>query len=204
MAARDSLSDHWLNMDHRTQARVLPALEVGLSTEDEAFLQHCLQSKRKEVRKVAGDLLTRLPESALVSQLFELAAEVIQLKAGKLSLNLPDSIPGISKEYGIYPSGSKMPGGLKIDWLRQLISRIPFSRWTSVWKKSASEMVQLFAETQNALPFLNALNESLLRFPEPEGQEALIRWWLLSGQEVLWNNKKREGIIASDLGSVFQ
>ena len=203
VAARDSLSDHWLNLDHRTQARVLQALEVNLGEEDEAFLVHCLQSKRKEVRVVAGDLLARLPKSALVEQLFELAANVLERKAGKLQINLPESIPGISKEYGIYPTGSKMPGGLKINWLQQLISRIPFSRWTSSWKVSAAEVVQLFAQTNNAVSFLGALNESLLRFPDQEGHEALIRWWLLSGQEVLWNNKNGKKLLLQTSADFF-
>ncbi|MEL7421373.1 MAG: DUF5691 domain-containing protein [Bacteroidota bacterium] len=202
-AARDSLSDHWLNLDHRAQARVLPALAVNLSPADEAFLQHCLSSKRKEVRVAAGDLLTRLPESALVEQLFLLASEVLQFQGKQLKLKLPEHIPGVSKEYGIYPTGSKMPGGLKVNWLQQVLSRIPISRWTGQWKISAFELVQLMTQTERSLPLLQALNESLMRFPEEEGQQALIRWWLLGGQEVLWNNKKAKALLPQTTADFF-
>ena len=203
VAARDSLSDHWLNLDHRTQARVLPALAVNLSAKDEAFLQHCLESKRKEIRIAAGDLLTRLPESDLVEQLFLLAKDVLQYQGNRLKIVLPERIPTGSKAYGIYPTGSKMPGGLKVNWLQQLVGRIPFSHWTQHWKITAPELVQLFTQVDNALLLLQALNESLLRHPETAGRQALIRWWLLSGQEVLWNNKKAKALLPQTEAAFF-
>lgn len=202
-AARDSLMDHWLNLDHRVQARVLPALEEQLSSEDEAFLQHCLQAKRKAIRQAAADLLGRLPESTYVKDIFNLLQDMLQLQGGHLQMDIPDELPEAAKAYGIYPTGSKMPGGLKVNTLQQLLARVPFSFWIDNWKTKPFDWVQTLANAPHGQALLKALNESLLRFPEPAGQQALVRWWLLSGQETLWNNKAAKALLEQSTEDFF-
>ncbi len=202
-AARDSLSDHWLNLDHRAQARVLPALATKLSTADEAFLEHCLQASRKNIRQAASELLCQLPDSALVEKISALAATAISMGKQAVQIDAGDDLPNTIKTYGIDPTGSKLPGGLQLNAVLQLIARTPFSRWTKHWKMSAAEVVRAFANNERGLLLLQALNESLLRLPEEEGQEALIKWWLLSGQETLWNNKNAKALLATASPAFF-
>lgn len=202
-AARDSLSDHWLNLDHREQARVLPALEEGLSSADEAFLEHCLQASRKGIRQAAADLLGQLPESTYVQAVFDLLQTVLQLDQGKVSFELGDDLPEQARNFGVYPTGSKIPGGLQVNTLQQLLARVPFSRWTQLWNIKPFELVQAFANAAHGLLLLKALNESLLRFPEQEGQQALVRWWLLSGQENGWNTKPGKALLELSTAEFF-
>lgn len=202
-AARDSLSDHWLNLDHRAQGRVLPALEEGLSEADESFLNHCLQASRKGIRQTAADLLGRLAESQYVQDVFDQLQSELTLKQGKLLVELSDELPEWAKRYGVYPTGSKMPGGLKVNTLQQLLARVPFSFWTKAWAIQPFDLVHAFANAQHSQALLKAINESLLRFPEQEGQQALVRWWLLSGQETLWNSKSGKALLELSTPAFF-
>ncbi len=100
-AARQSLTDHWLELDHKAQGRILPALAEGLTSNDETFLDHCRLAKRKNVRSVAADLLASLPESSLQDRLWEHAQSCLVLKANKLELILPEDLPKATQEDGI-------------------------------------------------------------------------------------------------------
>ncbi|WP_367392477.1 DUF5691 domain-containing protein [Lewinella sp. LCG006] len=187
-AALQSLTDHWLEMDHQTQARVLPALAEGLSEQDEAFLEHCRLAKRKNVRLAATELLASLPASRLQDRLWEHAQECLPLKANKLELNLPEDLPKATEEDGIYLTGSKTPGGLRLNWLQQLLERIPFARWENHWQKAPLDIIQMVAKVSYGNQLLQAFTKSLLRHPDLGGTEAMIKWWLLTDQQSLWNN----------------
>jgi hypothetical protein len=187
-AALQSLTDHWLEMDHQAQARVLPALAEGLSEKDEAFLEHCRLAKRKNVRLAATDLLASLPASRLQDRLWEHAQECLPLQANKLELILPEDLPKATEEDGIYPTGSKTPGGLRLNWLQQLLERIPFTRWENHWQKAPLEIIQMVAKVSYGNQLLQAFTKSLLRHPNLGGTEAMIKWWLLTDQQSLWNN----------------
>lgn len=187
-AALQSLTDHWLEMDHQAQARVLPALAEGLSEKDEGFLEHCRLAKRKNVRLAATDLLASLPQSSLQDRLWEHAQHCLVFQANKLELNLPEDLPKATEEDGIYPTGSKTPGGLRLNWLQQLLERIPFARLESHWQKAPLDIIQMVAKVSYGNQLLQSLTKSLLRHPNLGGTEAMIKWWLLTDQQSLWNN----------------
>lgn len=202
-AARESLTDHWLQLDHKTQARLLPALSEGLKADDEAFLEHCLQAKRKEVRKAAANLLSRLADSQLVGRLWGYAQSSLLLKDGKVICELPEELPRETEADGIYPTGSKTPGGLKLNWLQQIVAGIPLLYWVDHWKKTPWEIIHLIANGPHSTTILNAFTESLIRFPDTVGTEAVIKWWLLSGQESLWNNNTAKQLLKQTSVSFF-
>jgi hypothetical protein len=196
-AARVSLESQWPNLDHKAKAKFLPSLQTGLSLEDEAFLTIALEENRKGVRLAAADLLTQLPDSQLVQQLSVIAADALVLKNDKLVLNLPDDVPKHTQALGIYPTGSKQAGGLKLNWLVQILERVPFTYWEKRWNKAAAQLIPLFAQATYGLVLLQAITASLNRFPHPEAQTALIRWWLLSGQETQWNKAAAKQLLLS-------
>jgi hypothetical protein len=202
-AARSSLEAQWPDLDHKAKAKYLPGLQTGLSLDDEDFLDQALQESRKGVRLAAADLLTQLPDSQLVQQLSAIADDVIQIKDGKLSLNLPEDLPKNTQTYGIYPTGSKQAGGLKINWLVQLLERIPFAFWEKRWDKPAAKLIPIFAQSTYGLVFLQAITAGLNRFPNREAQTVLIRWWLLSGQDTHWSKPAAKQLLASATDDQF-
>lgn len=138
--ARELLQESWAGEATDSRATLLEALEVGLSLEDEDFLETCLDDKRKEVRKSASDLLNKLPESKLVARMVERVKPlltykpggVLGLKKASLEVRLPekfekdwarDSIEQKNVPYGI---------GEKAWWLQQMVGRVPPSTWGNV------------------------------------------------------------------------
>jgi hypothetical protein len=62
-----------------TRARFVQALQIGLSVEDEPFLENCLDDRGQQVRKAAVALLTRLPESRLGCRMIERLAQIVKV-----------------------------------------------------------------------------------------------------------------------------
>jgi hypothetical protein len=202
-AARESLVLEWPLLPPKAQARLLPALAAELAPEDEVFLETALQHSRKEVRLVAAGLLASLPTSLLVQRLWQQAREALQLVSGRLVMELPEHLPKATQADGIYPTGSKAPGGLKLNWLCQLVARTPFYFWERHWQKTPAEVIGLFVPAPHSLPLLQALTDSLNRFPYAAGEAALIKWWLLTGQETYWNNVSGRQLLENSSPQLF-
>lgn len=193
--ARQSLTDHWLEFDHKQQAQLLPAIQENLDPADEPFLEHCRLAKRKDVRLAASELLANLPESELSKRCWKHAQAALSMSEKSIELVLPEKVPKITQGDGIYPTGSKMPGGLRLNWLLQLLERIPFSRWATHWQKPPLDILQRLAKATYGTQLLQALTQSLLRHPDLAGTEAMIKWWLLSDQQSLWNQPSAKALL---------
>ncbi|PTM14753.1 MAG: hypothetical protein DA408_01685 [Bacteroidetes bacterium] len=202
-AARESLVLQWPLLLPKVQARLLPALATGLAPADEVFLETALQHSRKEVRLVAAGLLASLPTSLLVQRLWQHAQAALHLVGGQLVIELPEHLPKATQADGIYPTGSKAPGGLKLNWLCQLVARIPFYFWERHWQKTPAEVIGLFVKAPHTLPLLQAVTDSLNRFPYAAGEAALIKWWLLTGQETYWNTPAGRQLLENSTPQLF-
>jgi hypothetical protein len=66
-AAREFLRQVWSTEPPSTRAALVRALDDGLSLDDERFLDHLLQDRRKDVRAAAAGLLSKLPGSRLMA-----------------------------------------------------------------------------------------------------------------------------------------
>ena len=134
----------------RDRAILLPAIAVGLSLEDEAFLQDLLtQDRSKEVRAVAARLLSRLPESAFSKRMAGALAELFSGAKwwGKSwKVEPPETYRPEWKADGIE---EKPPAGIKLGerawWLRQLVANAPLSWWTEGLKQSPAEILKTAA-----------------------------------------------------------
>ena len=69
--ARSQLQNIWSQERAPERASLLEVLEVGLSVDDEPFLEVALVDKSKQVRDVATRSLAQIPESKLVQRMIE-------------------------------------------------------------------------------------------------------------------------------------
>ncbi|MEZ4984042.1 MAG: DUF5691 domain-containing protein [Saprospiraceae bacterium] len=201
--ALQSLVAAWSDMDHKEKSRLLPALVAGLSQADEPFLETCLSEPRKEVRIAAAELLSRLPDSQLVSRCFHAARGILNWGQNRMVVQLPHEVPKSAASDGIYPTGSKLPGGLPLNWAQQLVARIPITYWTKHWEQPLAPIIIAFTAAQYAKQWQWALAESLLRFPNEEAARILIKWWLINAPLETWNAPVVQDLLRQTSNEVF-
>lgn len=129
-AARQLLAEDWPSLLADERARLLGSLATGLGPEDEDFLEHALDDRRKEVRTVAADLLLRLPDSAYTRRLVAEARVSLRLRDGVLIVDPPTELPDDLRRVGV---SAKPPGrmGERAWWFEELVARVPLAAWTT-------------------------------------------------------------------------
>jgi hypothetical protein len=131
--ARQALSDAWRVEPPEQRAALLPALAVGLSGDDEDFLEAALDDRRKEVRAPAQRLLAGLPGSRLSQRMLARLLPLMQverrlLRAPRLQLSLPVECDAAMRRDGI--GADPWPGlGEKAGWVVDMLSAVDPRVW---------------------------------------------------------------------------
>jgi hypothetical protein len=145
--ARESLASNWAQESPKDRAGFLEALRFGLSLDDEAFLEAALDDRRKEVRGVAVDLLTRLPESALRRRMIERVRPLIIFKLNKvrrktIEVTLPEACDKAMQRDGVEPKPYYQSIGEKAWWLQQMLRLIPPKVWSQESGWTIGELIE--------------------------------------------------------------
>lgn len=152
--ARELLTESWAKESPDDRAAFATTLGTSLGPDDESFLEAALDDKRKEVRRVAATLLSRLPESGLVKRMFAriqpllrytpaTAGSVLKLKKATpaaLDITLPAECDKAMQRDGIEPKPIGTIGE-KIWWLVQMLEAVPLDFWTTEWKVTPAEII---------------------------------------------------------------
>lgn len=191
--ARAWIESTWANDPPDAREAFLQALLVGLSLDDEGFLEKALDDKRKGVRLAAAECLSRLPGSALVKRhLARLEPLVIleEKKSGllsglrkrKLIVELPAALDKPATRDGIE---AKPPAQRKIGertfWLIQMIESAPPTHWTTRFDCDARTFLEAALTTDYSGEMLAALTGATVRHPDRAWIEALSAAWIEAG-----------------------
>lgn len=129
--ARSLLESTWGSDGAAARAELLRALGVGLSVDDEPFLERALDDRAAGVREVAYLLLDRLPSSARAERLGRLLEPLISttgLVRKKVHVELPADADGAAARDGLVKAARGVSRrGL---WLQRLAAGAPFETWT--------------------------------------------------------------------------
>lgn len=173
--ARILLEATWSTEPLDTLTALLPALEVGLCSDDAPFLESLLDDKRKTIRRPAAELLARLPGSVYQQRMIERVASMITItpaqaasvfppRVGRrmsIEVTLPETFDARWTRDAIEetpPQGS----GRKSWWLQQIIAATPLRYWEEAGQCTAREHVAAVHTHEQKLP--------------------LFRGWLLAAQ----------------------
>lgn len=176
--ARELLAASWQGEDPRDRAPFVAALEQGLDAADEAFLEHALDDRRKEVRVAAAELLSRLPTSGLVARMIERLAPLLRfgqaqrsgwlVLSGKrratLDVSLPDACSRELQRDGIDQQPVRSEYGEKARWLLHMLAAIPPSHWTTTWNAAPTEILIAASASEWNTALLEGLAWATRRF----------------------------------------
>jgi hypothetical protein len=136
---RELLHSTWKSDPAAERAALLAVLAVGLSDDDEPFLEAALDDRSAGVRQVAIDLLNRLPTSRRAARMAERLQALIK-RGRTLSFAPPGEPDAAARRDGVNDAA---PAGMGVSaWrLVQLIAGAPLSWWTEHLGLSAEEVV---------------------------------------------------------------
>lgn len=124
-AARALLESTWATESADGRAVLLGELAAGLSMADERFLEAALDDRGREVRRVAAELLWRLPASRLAGRMADRARALVR----GTEIVLPEEADPSMVRDGVV---ARPPAGVgeRAWWLEQIVAASPLSAWT--------------------------------------------------------------------------
>ncbi|GAB4588527.1 DUF5691 domain-containing protein [Nocardia sp. IFM 10818] len=141
-AARAALSSSWGTEAGPQKMELLAVLAEGLSLEDERLLEEALDDRRAEVRRLAADLLGRLPDSAFARRMTARAAAWLsfgqRLRQPQLTTTGPGVLDdaarrdGIGDAFGYTAYRADGAPDLAAEWLHRVVAGTPLRHWERV------------------------------------------------------------------------
>ena len=149
---RDLLRSTWKSDPAAERATLLGVIAVGLSDDDEPFLEEALDDRSAAVRQVAVDLLGRLPASRRAARMAERLQALVTVgdgPSGIVSFVQPGEPDAAARRDGI---NDAPPAGIgRAAWrLTQLVAAAPLSFWTDHVGLSPAQVVEAAVERSGA------------------------------------------------------
>lgn len=186
--AREILLTTWSQEKASERVDFLETFSVGLSQTDEPFLENALDDRSKEVRRVAIELLGRLPESRLVQRMIERAtalfvytprqaASVLPPKPErkpKLTITLLEDIDAAMKRDGMIEPPRNKKTGKKAWWLQQMLEVIPPDYWTNHWEAPPEDLLEAAIKSDWKTALINGWSKATEQYAHSAWAEAFL------------------------------
>lgn len=188
--ARALVESVWPQEPPDVKASLLSSLEIGLTMDDEPFLESALDDRRKEVRTTAQGLLLRLIESRYAQRMWERSRSCVRLEmqygAQVVVVYLPEACDKAMVRDGIdpKPSGNVGPRAWR---LTQILHRTPLSLWTGAWNLKPDRIVAA-ASAKGASPewkrtLVDAWSAALKVSPDRDWAVALFQYYTTESRD---------------------
>lgn len=157
----------------------------------EVFLEELLDDRRKEIRRVAVQLLAQIPSSGLCQRTFARLRALVsikeqQVKKNKLDIQLPEKLDDDMVRDGIDPSVQWFKGGVKASRLGQMVALIPPVMWQEYLGADASGVLDMFVRSDWGELLVQAMVEATHLHSNREWAEALLRFKIESQHHQQW------------------
>ncbi|PWH14624.1 MAG: hypothetical protein DDG60_07680 [Anaerolineae bacterium] len=151
--ARAWMQEEWQRDSPEERATFLSAFAIGLSPDDEPFLEACLDDRRKEVREAAQMLLLRLPRSRLMERMWARAQPLVRADP-TLQVTLPEEADSAARRDGLDDAPLRKWMGAGANRLARLLACVPPSRWSQALRRSPGALLSLAMESEWREPLL--------------------------------------------------
>ena len=171
--ARGLLEQVWKSEPASERYAFLSELQTFLSEADEPFLETCLSDRSKDVRGLAAELLSRLPNSQYVQRMKTRARELIKIGKKELEVNLPEWSAELLKD-----AIDKTPPhgmGEKAYWWQNIVEKVPLEFWTVHLGLSPSEILKRLPKAWRG-NFIDVILNTQINQANPAWTEALIAY----------------------------
>lgn len=178
VSALAQLRSVWKQEKADTRAELFQTLEVGLSLDDEEFLEQALDDRATGVRQIAAVLLTSLPGSAYLKRMRERAEAMLSIKDDQLLVKLPAAT--IAKDWlrdGIIEE-PPVRSGKRIWWLQQVLACVPLTFWETYLGTGPKKLIELAAvDDKWRSTLIGGWVEAAVHFHAPNWLLPLWQWW---------------------------
>lgn len=171
-AARQHLQKKWNTLNPKQQETMLPALRVGLSTEDADFLAAARLPKRQGVRQLASQLLLELPDHPLRALVAQAAAESCLSSSAGYQFTLSPLAIQLLQEAGY--------AAKKGEEVADFFVFVPPALWAKVLGTEPLAFIRLLALSKSAL--MHPLLKAIIAFREAPWRLAYGQWLLEQDQ----------------------
>jgi hypothetical protein len=178
-AGRALLEHTWGAESSDDRARFLAALDLGLSTADDAFLDAALDDRRREVRESALDLLRRLPGSSLGRRMADRARAAVRLERRTLGRNRivvdpPEDLDEALRRDGVAATPAR---GMGIGaWLlEEVVAGAPLGTWIPDFGRDPDAVIDLARGHDWETPLLHGWAKAAIAQRDPAWATALVR-----------------------------
>lgn len=187
--AIELLESTWKEEGLKDKVDFLGMLEANLSKEDEPFLEYCLDEKRKEVRGIAANLLSKIPESGLVQRMIERLVDWMKWEGEQLQINMPDALDKGAQRDGIATKKTSNKGGIKAGWLKHVLSMVSPAMIASSFQRTPTQILQSMLKSDWAESLLEAIIETIVQQPNEKWLDAILNLWIENEGWAIWKSK---------------
>ncbi len=170
--ARGLLETVWKSEPADERKNFLALFAEGLTEADEPFLESSLDDRSKDVRAMAADFLTKLPNSAFVNRMKTRAMKLLQNSKKELEVILPEWEDTFARD-AIEKKPVPNLQGAKAFWLEQIVTRVPLSFWETHLQLEPKEILNRLPKDWQ-LTFINAFLAVSASSPDQKWSQALL------------------------------
>lgn len=212
-SARVWLADVWHREKAEVRRSLLRVLEVGLGSDDEAFLQAALGDRSAALRRQAAGLLRRIDGASYGHRMSLWAAPCIRMKAPDIAAKLRATTEGqtaagdleVALPELFEPAWAKdamteaAPGGVgrRAWWLSQLLAGTPLTTWTERLGADPAAIVRALRGNALATPILDGWSVAAIDQRAHEWMPHLWDLWRRSGSKGVLLPQPQSALIAA-------
>lgn len=173
-ATRELLEGAIADEKGEAKRKLLECLNVGLTVDDETFLERFQTDRAKKVRELVCEMLGSLPDSQLTQRNSARLAACFQNPQSpsnpeQWKIVLPPEVPEDWKRDGL---GESTRQGIspRSALLRELIGRTPLSFWTNRFQKTPEELLSLIERHEEGEDLRSGWADALQTFGTHDAQ----------------------------------